>query len=170
MSGRSRIRLSWTLRKLKQDRVVGGEEVVGEVLAQSAGRCAAALALFTPATKTSGRFLVSSPIPWAWILPAVFLQSLQKIAAPAPAPAQCLEGYFPKRYENGILRHTNGCFCQTAGECSIFVALYSNEEKCFWSVVAPRASPMWTSNVADGWVELTEATRQTASVASGWEQ
>lgn len=164
MSGRSRIRLSWTLRKLKQDRVVGGEEVAGEVLGQLAGRCAAALALFTPAQKTGGRFLVSSPIPWAWILPAASLKSLQM------NPARCLEGYFAKRYENGVSRHTNGCFCQRAGGCSIFVALYSNEEKCFWSFVTPRASPVWTSNVADGWVELTEATRQTASVASGWKQ
>lgn len=47
------------------------------------------------------------------------------------------------------------------------MAPYSNEEKCFWSFVAPRASPMWTGNAADGWVELTAAPRQTAFVALG---
>lgn len=30
------------------------------------------------------------------------------------------------------------------------------------------ARAAWTGNMADGWVELTEATRITASVASGW--
>lgn len=49
------------LRKFKQDRVVGGEEVVGEVLAQLAERSAAILALLTPAEKTGGCFFVSSP-------------------------------------------------------------------------------------------------------------
>lgn len=41
------------------------------------------------------------------------------------------------------------------------------------SVSEPVALPQsaraaWTGNMADGWVELTEATRITASVASGW--
>lgn len=42
---------------------MGGEEVAEEVLAQLAGRCAAVLALFTPAQKTGGCLPVSSPIP-----------------------------------------------------------------------------------------------------------
>lgn len=51
-----------TLGKFKQDMVVGGEEVLREVLAQLAGRYAAILALFTPAHKTWWVcFPISSP-------------------------------------------------------------------------------------------------------------
>lgn len=136
---------------------MGGEEVVGEVLAQLAGRCAAVLALFTPAQKTGGRFFL---FHHQYLVYESCLLCVPEIPPNDNVSCSCA---MP-----GLI-HTNGCFffCKTAGESSTFVVLYSNEEKCFWSFVAPQASPMWAGNVADGCVRLTAATRQTASVASG---
>lgn len=69
-----------TLGKLKQDGAVGGEEVLGEVLTQLAGRYAAILVLFAPAHKTGGCvFLFHHPIPPVWIVLAVSLKSIQTI-------------------------------------------------------------------------------------------
>lgn len=136
---------------------MGGEEVVGEVLAQLAGRCAAVLALFTPAQKTGGRFFL---FHHQYLVYESCLLCVPEIPPNDNVSCSCA---MP-----GLI-HTNGCFFFARQQenlpplwcCTVMKRSVSGP------FVAPQASPMWAGNVADGCVRLTAATRQTASVASG---
>lgn len=101
---------------------VGGEEVLGEVLAQLAGIYAVILPFFTPAQKSVG---------------CIYQFHHQYLESESCLPESSPNDNF-------------SCSCMMPGDklCRTFrdtnryiVSLCSNEEKCFWSVVTPQANP-----------------------------